>query len=55
METLLKEVVPTDAARQLVGVYVMPLIGATDDARAIGDPTAASQAWHAAQTPLNQA
>lgn len=55
METLLKDVVPANAARQLAGVYVMLLSGATADARAIGDPSAASQAWQAAQTLLNQA
>ncbi|CAJ0773248.1 MAG: TetR/AcrR family transcriptional regulator [Ralstonia sp.] len=55
METLLKDVVPANTARQLAGVYVMLLSGATADARAIGDPSAASQAWHAAETLLNQA
>ncbi|CAJ0721212.1 MULTISPECIES: TetR/AcrR family transcriptional regulator [Ralstonia] len=55
METLLKDVVPAKTARQLAGVYVMLLSGATADARAIGDPSAASQAWHAAETLLNQA
>ncbi|MGN8060625.1 TetR/AcrR family transcriptional regulator [Ralstonia sp. 22086] len=55
METLLKDVVPANAARQLAGVYVMLLSGATADARAIGDPSAASQAWQAAETLLNQA
>ncbi|MCT7314571.1 TetR/AcrR family transcriptional regulator [Ralstonia sp. CHL-2022] len=55
METLLKDVVPANMARQLAGVYVMLLSGATADARAIGDPSAASQAWHAAETLLNQA
>lgn len=55
METLLKDVVPTNTARQLAGVYVMLLSGATADARAIGDPSAASQAWQAAETLLNQA
>ncbi|MGN5352567.1 TetR/AcrR family transcriptional regulator [Ralstonia sp. L16] len=55
METLLKDVVPANTARQLAGVYVMLLSGATADARAIGDPSAASQAWQAAETLLNQA
>lgn len=55
METLLKDVVSANTARQLAGVYVMLLSGATADARAIGDPSAASQAWHAAETLLNQA
>lgn len=55
METLLKDVVPANTARQLAGVYVMLLSGATADARAIGDPSVASQAWHAAETLLNQA
>ena len=55
IETLLAEVVPADAARQLAGVYVMLLSGATADARAVGDPTAATRAWLAAQTLLNQA
>ncbi|CAJ0778119.1 hypothetical protein LMG19083_00372 [Ralstonia psammae] len=55
METLLKDVVPATTARQLAGVYVMLLSGATADARAIGDPSAASQAWHAAETLLSQA
>ncbi|HWV03074.1 TetR/AcrR family transcriptional regulator [Ralstonia sp.] len=55
METLLKDVVPANTARQLAGVYVMLLSGATADARAIGDPSAASQAWHAAEALLNQA
>ncbi|CAJ0693168.1 hypothetical protein LMG19089_01126 [Ralstonia edaphis] len=55
METLLRDVVPAKTARQLAGVYVMLLSGATADARAIGDPSAASQAWHAAETLLNQA
>ena len=55
METLLKDAVPATTARQLAGVYVMLLSGATADARAIGDPSAASQAWHAAETLLSQA
>ncbi len=55
IETLLKEVVPAGPARQLAGIYVMLLSGATADARAIGDPGAASQAWHAAQALLDQA
>jgi AcrR family transcriptional regulator len=55
IETLLKDVVPAGTARQLAGVYVMLLSGATSDARAIGDPSAASRAWHAAETLLNQA
>lgn len=55
IETLLAEVVPANAARQLAGVYVMLLSGATADARAAGDPTAATRAWLAAQTLLNQA
>lgn len=55
METLLKEVVPAGQARQLAGVYVMLLSGATADARAISDPTAAPRAWDAALTLLNQA
>ena len=55
METLLKDVVPANTARQLAGVYVMLLSGATADAREIGDPSAASQAWQAAETLLNQA
>ena len=55
METLLKDVVPANTARRLAGVYVMRLAGVTADARAIGDPSAASQAWHAAETLLHQA
>ncbi|NWK43189.1 TetR/AcrR family transcriptional regulator [Ralstonia pickettii] len=55
METLLKDVVPANSARQLAGVYVMLLSGATADARAIGDPSSASRAWDAAQTLLNHA
>ena len=55
IETLLIEEVPADAARQLASVYVMLLSGATADARAVGDPTAATRAWLAAQTLLNQA
>ncbi|WP_112185907.1 TetR/AcrR family transcriptional regulator [Ralstonia sp. GX3-BWBA] len=55
METLLRDVVPASTARQLAGVYVMLLSGATADARTMGDPSAASQAWHAAETLLNQA
>jgi hypothetical protein len=31
----------------------MRLAGVTADARAIGDPSAASQAWHAAETLLH--
>lgn len=55
METLPKDVVPANTARRLAGVYVMRLAGVTADARAIGDPSAASQAWHAAETLLYQA
>ncbi|MRS98448.1 TetR family transcriptional regulator [Ralstonia pickettii] len=55
METLLKDVVPANSARQLAGVYVMLLSGATADARAIGDPSSASRAWDAAHTLLNHA
>jgi AcrR family transcriptional regulator len=55
IETLLKDVVPAAAARQLAGVYVMLLSGATADARAIGDPSAASRAWEAARALLEQA
>ena len=55
IETLLRDVVPAAAARQLAGVYVMLLSGATADARAIGDPSAASRAWEAARALLEQA
>ncbi|MBN3749524.1 TetR/AcrR family transcriptional regulator [Burkholderia sp. Se-20373] len=54
MEQLLAEIVPRRRARQLAGVYVMLLSGATADARAIGDPQAAARAWQAAETLLNE-
>ncbi|WP_426400394.1 TetR/AcrR family transcriptional regulator [Ralstonia sp. R-29] len=55
MEQLLSEIIPPSRARQLAGVYVMLLSGATADARAIGDPRAAAQAWQAAKVLLDQA
>jgi len=54
MEQLLTEIVPRRRARQLAGVYVMLLSGATADARAIGDPRAAARAWQAAEMLLNE-
>ena len=53
MEQLLAEIVPRRRARQLAGVYVMLLSGATADARAIGDSQAAA-AWQAAEMLLNE-
>jgi len=55
MEQLLSEIIPPSRARQLAGVYVMLLSGATADARAIGDPRAAARAWQAAKVLLDQA
>lgn len=55
IEQLLAEVVGRSTARQLAGVYVMLLSGATADARAIGDSKAAARAWRAAQALLDQA
>ncbi|GLU31407.1 TetR/AcrR family transcriptional regulator [Trinickia caryophylli] len=55
IEKLLDEIVPSAAAHRLAGVYVMLLSGATADARAVGDPRAASHAWHAAEGLLEQA
>ena len=54
MEQLLAEIVPRRRARQLAGVYVMLLSGATADARAIGDSQAAARAWQAAEMLLNE-
>jgi AcrR family transcriptional regulator len=55
IESLLKDAVPPDTARWLAGVCVMLLSGATADARAVGDPSAAGRAWEAAQALLEQA
>lgn len=55
IEHLLREVVSRGAARQLAGVYVMLLSGATADARAVGDSKAATRAWRAAQALLDEA
>lgn len=55
IEDLLGELIGRSAARQLAGVYMMLLSGATAEARAAGDSKAASRAWRAAQTLLNQA
>ena len=55
IESLLCEIVPPGSARRLAGTYVILLSGATADARAIGDPKAASRAWQAALVLLNQA
>lgn len=55
IEQLLAEVVGRSTARQLAGIYVMLLSGATADARAIGDSKAAARAWRAAQALLDQA
>lgn len=54
-EELLLEIVPGKAAKQLAGVFVMLLDGATIDARAFNDPSAAERAWQAAELLLNQA
>lgn len=55
IERQLCELVGRAAARQLAGVYVMLLSGATAEARAVGDSKAASRAWRAASSLLSQA
>lgn len=54
-EELLLEIVPSKNAKQLAGIFMMLLDGATVDARAFNDPSVAERAWQAAELLLNQA
>lgn len=54
MSEILREIVPSQTAHQLAGVCLMLLDGATIEARAFGDPTVATRAWHAADLLLRQ-
>jgi AcrR family transcriptional regulator len=55
LQRILSELVPRSQAVQLSGVLVMLLDGATIEARAFNDPSAAKRAWIAAEALLARA